>query len=126
TYKYYAENAVLHYDMGRYAPSQLVHLPKCKFEDKYAARTYNVTHYTFPEIPSSIIRWFQCNVHIQDKRIEGIPFGVNDANVDVLRETIEWARDKPKMKGSVYVNFDVNSNPPHRAPLLQKFLAERY
>jgi hypothetical protein len=83
-------------------------LTRCNITDKYAISCYAWTSATFPEIPSSVVKWYVTNNMIQDDRIVTLPFGINDVSQDINCREIINNTHKHKLGNrqiQLYVNF---------------------
>lgn len=69
-------------------------------------------------LPDNVIRWYSKNVRVNNPRIESIPIGIeNDMWFPSLHKK-EKIQEKPKQlrlyKNLVYLNHNINTNPPER------------
>lgn len=70
------------------------------------------------DIPANVIKWYSKNVNVVHPKIESIPIGIeNDMWFPSLHKK-EKIQEKPKQlrlyKNLVYLNHNINTNPPER------------
>lgn len=76
----------------------------CNPYDKYSVKNCFCTYYTFPEIPSNVVRWHQTNLQLEDKCCSPIPFGVSPQDRELIAIIAHETRNQAKHNG-VYVNI---------------------
>ncbi len=72
----------------------------CLIDDKYSAKCWSFTHYTFDEIPKNIKKWYAVNCMVDEAH--GIPFGVKPGTEEGLSKGYTNKKDK-----TLYVNFQM-------------------
>jgi hypothetical protein len=76
-------------------------------EDKYTAKCYSWTAFTFPAIPQNVKKWFMTNSMISPKQeplIEVIPFGIAANSAGLLFDIVKDLNSIPK-DNKVYINW---------------------
>lgn len=78
----------------------------CRASDKYSVKCYSYTAFTFPEIPSNIVRWYTSNANLYDERVVVLPFGISAGSADTLFEQMQKNVGKPKSEAKLlYINW---------------------
>lgn len=104
---------------------QPVNLERCDSTHKYSIKCYMFTEATFDEIPKQVHRWLVANNGIlDDPRVIGIPFGINNVDFDenalnkisALTQNMNWDGDRAR---DLYVNFTFYTS--ERAKLYQLY-----
>lgn len=84
-----------------------LNLERCNPQHKYSIKCYSYTTATFPEIPTNVVKWFTTNKVIEDERIVGIPFGVNNVDMDFKAvNALAQVKDKGiDSRAKIYCNW---------------------
>jgi len=117
----YQEHAPVWYDMGKWIKMMVnpqlgynqlradprCDVKRCNIADKYSAKCYSYTAFTFPAIPDNIVHWFMTNSRIlpqEESRITVIPFGVAPNGADDIME-IRKETEGYEKEARIYVNW---------------------
>jgi len=79
---------------------------KCDSSHKYSAKVDAYTLFTFDDIPENIDKWYVTNLDVVHRKMEWLPFGLN--NHGPGHTYLDRFMNRPK-KHLLYVNFQLNS-----------------
>jgi len=94
---------------------------ECDYHDAYSIKCYSFTHATFNEIPANIEKWYVVNLMTKHDRVEGIPLGVGEGDVELISKI---SSSPPKRDGMLYVNWQTYTS--ERMQLKQYFINNNF